>query len=199
MKTIKLIIWFLTLIITGSCSKHYDTGCYEHTYNRVLLSIQDTSGNDLIKGIGWSWHQSDVIPEEEACCGIVNNDEYVLSTIYPNQPELDALEEWRRLQIMRGLIVHDNRNLSESGNDRLGINLINGLYYIVFTQATVSKNLNGKIIRPVDRIIRKLTCPSIFNDELEHEIVAVLSSTVRNYQSFRSLMERRQPLYYINV
>lgn len=125
-------------------------------YQYILrINVQDASGNDLVKGIGWDWWQSDVVPEEEATAGGVNRELYSLEVIYP-EPCMDTY-----------LLHYSAGGIMDDLFPTLGIFKKDDNYYLVFDEFSY----NGGGCPAAEKLTFKLTCPYIFGDKEVHEIV----------------------------
>ena len=151
MKSLKYSLFLVLAMLLNSCEVEYGNfyPFYEHW---LWLSFQDTSGNDLVKGIGYNWWQSDVVPEEEAGGGPVNPDLYTLKIIFPE----NAVDVWEKSPEIRPELTLIKPNYGE-WNSSKG-------YYLNFSTSSVKKD-------NVEMLTFKLSCPYVFGDNSTHEIV----------------------------
>ena len=173
MKFIKFICLLLSILITNSCTNNemdkednnlVNMPCYQ--YNILLISFQDTTGKDLVKGIGYDWWQSDIIQEEEAVQGPIKRDLYTLDVVFPDscmsmyalQKELEKQPGIRPVESVPVLVLRK----------------VNGYYYLYFSEASYAgRRINGVYEYPMAEMITfKLRCPYIFGDDTEHEIIS---------------------------
>ena len=148
----KLIVFFFFFLIAYSCNNEFILDYSPHGYNEIYLSIQDVSGSDLVKGIGYDWFNSDIIPEEQTIVGGVNDDEFKLTATFPD--------------------LHYDQNTFIYNDLLLGIYKSNGYYYLRFNFNTQAITKDGKnLLLSAKMIIFKLKCPYVFGDDMEYEIV----------------------------
>lgn len=156
MKTLKIsgLLAFVIMNFT-SCDLLFGHHEPEFVVYKLGLSFQDTSGNDLVKGIGLKWWlDSTFVSEEQAQSGIVKNDLYVLDIIVS-----EPCKNWdNKIYNTPGSVV----NRPELGMVRYN----NGYRYL--------DNDFGVPVSdcPKEKILTyKLKCPYVFGDEAVHEFV----------------------------
>jgi len=167
MKTAKFLYSLLVYLIMSGCSNH--VGKHEllgdidaaYMYQPLWISIQDMSGRDLVKGIGYDWWRSDSVPEEDAACGAVKPDLYTLEFVFPDQRMERPID------------------FSADGKVRtypvLVLRKWNGYSYLVLEQLQSWKWIDyeaQKQLPTADWITIKLKCPYAFGDDAVHEIVS---------------------------
>ena len=146
---------------------NYDHWAFDH---RVFFSFQDSSGNDLVKGLEYDWWRSDLYPDEPEQV-VVNSDLYTLDIsfsdpymdpgYYPYCPKfIDGLALGIRYEVMH--------------MPEMIIRKVDGYQYISFA-AVRSGNYDG--IDIPREIIFKLTCPHIFGDDNPREIITTWIDT----------------------
>ena len=156
MKTFKLPSLLALIIINfSSCDLIFDHEPDTIAYN-LDLSFQDSSGHDLVKGIGLEeWCCPTDMPEEQAQWGSVKRDLYVLDII-ASQPCQDLITA------RRPGVFHD----PDVDHFRLGMNKLNNNYYFTIEFGLLVKNC------PNEKMLTyKLKCPYVFGDEAVHEFV----------------------------
>jgi len=138
-----------------------------YDYELLLLSFQDDSGKDLIKGIGYDWWQSDIIPEEEATKGPVDRSLFTLNFVYPDEC-LDGLEAYNWIASLPGVISD-----RYEGPCLVLVKEKNKCFF-EFTLNCI-KNFpfggNYETYPPAEKISIIISCPYIFGNEEKHEIV----------------------------
>ncbi|HMM04080.1 MULTISPECIES: hypothetical protein [unclassified Dysgonomonas] len=155
MKTLKISGLLVFVIMNfSSCFLFPDHEPETVTYN-FGLSFQDTSGNDLVKGIGLEWWlDSTFISEEQAQSGIVKNDLYVLDIIVS-----EPCKNW------------DNKIYNTPGSDVirpiLGMVRYNNGYRYLDNDFSLWVNDCPE----AKMLTYKLKCPYVFGDEAVHEFV----------------------------
>jgi len=159
MKTLKLTVLILTMLIINSCGKDKDKNLYspKRFYDCLLwIRFQDTQGNDLANGIDWS--------QEENQAAINKNKElYTLEIVYP-EVYMDPV--WTHYHSGGAYIP------SHSIGYKLNISIDkNNSYYLSFHPQTSVKRSFDKELPLAEKIIYKLKCPYIFGDDSVYEIV----------------------------
>ena len=143
-------LFFLTLVsMLYACLPNNEMLSYDYY---LKLSFQDVSGNDLVKGIDSDemWGQHGIVTsEEDAIVGIVKPDLYKLDIIF-QKPEL-----YFGKNILNG-VIKDNE---------LGFEKREGYSYLGLR---ISSRRNKP---PETKITFRLTCPYVFGDDVEHDIV----------------------------
>jgi len=125
-----------------------------HAYFPILLSFQDALGNDLVKGIGYIWHEEGDV-SHEGIGGMLKRDLYTLELVYPNRcmdPYAYYREPWPP-----GVIYEENVPL-------FGVSIRDKWY---LTHSPISLKECGR----VNWITFRFTCPYIFGDDTVQEIV----------------------------
>ena len=158
MKTIKLVI-FLIIIIMSSCIKNNKNGVSLFEYT-LFINIQDLSGNDLLKGIGFE----DSNPANEPFGRYVKLDLYTLEVVFP-EPCMDIYHP----KPQYGVILDDffpKLSISINGiaSDYINDNVS---YLALSTQSWI----NDECSKPAEMLIFKISCAYIFGNDAEHEIV----------------------------
>ena len=138
-----------------------------YDYELLLLSFQDDSGNDLIKGIGYDWWQSDIIPEEEATKGTVDDDLFTLDYVYPDSC-LDGRAAYDMVASLPGVIFDEYKGP--------GLVLVkeNKKYFFEFSLSCIKLvpfGDNYNFYPPAEMITIKISCPHVFGSKEVHEIV----------------------------
>ena len=163
MKTLKLTVLILTMLIINSCGKNKDERnicCAKSVYDCLLwIRFQDTLGNDLVKGIDWTWQPYISLNQEETQAIINKNKKlYTLEVVYPEVYMLSTGYGYYYLDI--------NENN----------------HYLSFQPQVSPSRYLGKELPPADKIIYKLSCPYIFGDDAVHEIVTYWKPDKSGYQ-----------------
>ena len=189
--SLKLITLFAVVLITLSNCSRNDTEEPEseihggrsmfYSYN-LLLSFQDTSGNDLVKGIGFDWWQPEdvIITEEEASGGTVKRNLYTLEgyIVYPEEivVPFHATTDFGWPIMMPLGEIHYGKAGTVFGRQ------VSNIDYDLLAFQAVSSIFNYNIIgfdgfvveHPFDeplKIIFRLRCPYLFGDNATHDIV----------------------------
>lgn len=173
MKNIYLLIILLTFFIINSCINSDNDDNYElndsilHSYLPLLLSVQDTEGGDLIKGIELCIDITNYSSEIELFDVPVNRNLYTLDVIYPDSV-LSFYLEYKLAELNPGVIYN-----SYDYHPSLNISRIDGIYFLNFQVFCLKHTtwMNEKSYPPADKVIFKLKCPYLFGDNNEHEIV----------------------------
>ena len=153
-------IFFLAVVVTISCNFNNDENKiieskYDSYYLHFLhLSFQDTSGNDLVKGIEYTRGQSNAGP--------VNPNLYTLKVVFPDGilfPLVDYRMSFNEGKLFAGAYTGVNINY-----DRLSFSISSYKKYY---------DSNGMEVKIpfAEKITFKLICPYVFGDDDEHEIV----------------------------
>jgi|CZCB01.1.fsa_nt_gi hypothetical protein len=169
MKTLKLI-GLLTLVIIDftSCDKIFDRHEPEFVVYNLDLSLRDTSGNDLVKGIGLGEWIPGNIPEEQAQSGSLKDDLYVLDIIV-SEPCWNWDNNIYNAPARPGFEPSVNR-------PELGIERYNGACYL---RNSFRLPVNDC---PEEKILTyKLKCPYVFGDDAVHEFVTYWDIPKSNY------------------
>jgi hypothetical protein len=184
MKLLKLTSLLAALILLCGCNKETieiseaHPGPYPY---HVLISFQDASGNDLVKGIAHDWRQSAFVYESNPNpdAGFVNLDQYTLDVVFPDH--IQAVVEYiTRLEDVRIAQLPSDLVDSDSMLDSYFVNYIVvckwGDYYgLDMCCLTPTNDIEGKKLSPTDKATFKLRCPYVFGDDAEHEIVTYWS------------------------
>jgi hypothetical protein len=161
MKTLKIAgLLALGIMNFTSCDLLFGHHEPEFVVYNLALSFQDTSGNDLVKGIGLEeWMNSTFISEEQAQSGAVKYDLYVLDIIL-SEPCKNWDNEIYNRPARPGFEPDVNRL-------RLGMERYNNGYRYLDNNFSVPLN-----DCPEEKILTyKLKCPYVFGDEAVHEFV----------------------------
>ena len=164
MKLIKLIIGLLFLTIAVSCEKLFPGSDNPYYIYNLHLGIEDASGNNLLEGL-WNIWQSDYNDEEYQAAMEKNRELYSLEIVFPDE-YMDPIHH-----------SAFGRGKQYPSNDRyeLGCTIDTNFdwsYSITFNPNRSNMRCEGKDYLPAaDKIVYKLSCPSIFGDEEVHEIV----------------------------
>ena len=183
MKTIKNITLLLLLLLLNSCAQNENIEDYplfgshpNYMLHSLFFSFQDTSGNDLITGIGFDEGFHPGHQWEGLTGGLVKRNLYTLEFIYPDI-SMDIFACHNRLaerypdrfeRIYPSMWLRKNNHylgtifgfyLPDDGYDRLEL---------WFTSARVYYDL---IIPPPEWIIARLSSPHIFGDNEKRDIV----------------------------
>lgn len=150
------------MLIMSCAKKQLNVGFY--SYNTVLFSVQDFSGNDLVKGIEYDWWQSDEVPDEEtALGGAVNFDLYNLDFVFPDI-SMDPFTLHKEF-------INGTTDILAAST--LLLRKINGYSYLGVQPISNAYNNDGIVsYHPAERLTFKLNCPYVFGDNAEHEIVS---------------------------
>ena len=137
-------------------------------HHHVFFSFQDSSGNDLVKGLEYDWWRSDLYPDEPEQV-VVNSDLYKLDISF-SEPYMDPGYYMDCPRIKEGDGLTKAIRYEPMDMPMMVIRKVDGYQYISFeTVQSYDYNTDGVDI-PRD-IIFKLTCPHIFGDDNPREIV----------------------------
>jgi len=135
----------------------YKGNDYPFCSHFLLLRIQDTSGNDLVKGIRYNTNGATEIVPEERYLGIVESDLYTLNIIYPNLCNdvyylhyKDASEYY----------------IPDAFFPTLHLQKIDGNYFLELSTKSYIKDCSA-----AEKLTFKLKCHYLFGDDAEHDIV----------------------------
>jgi len=185
MKALKFVVSLLTMLIINSCTNKveveeeieipphiflssgiYPLGVYS-CLQELLISFQDASGNDLVKGIGfWAEYSHDVTGGNTHAWGTVKSELYTLECDYEENP----LVYPRKLPYPIGL--RKGKPFSKKYPD-----LDCNYDYLYFQVAACVYGRDPFRDPPPDdalffeKITYKLTCPYLFGDNKVHEII----------------------------
>lgn len=202
--TIKVIFLFSILLITDSCNDDKDKIRYTggllptYSYDCIHLSIQDASGNDLVKGIEYDWFQSDV-PEEEVSYGTIKRDEYTLDIVYFPDSMMSPYVT-RKINSARPDFIRSD--LLSENVPTLRLKKIDGIYFLEFHEySNYTYDSGKKKLPPANKITFNLTCPYIFGDNTIHEIATYWKPKFNKnyYQSDKLTDEYYQTCYCITL
>ena len=178
MKTIKFIFILSTMIIINSCTERNtlvdeppiltEGGFYPfYLYLPLWFSVQDISGNDLVKLFGSDWWLDDSNPSGDTPLdNSVNTDLYTIEYVYP-VPKMNPLYYLQEeIELINGVptIIWDDQE------PHFGVFKDEETYYFTFL-AMSNKKYDDEVFPPADKIIFKLSCPSIFGDNEVYEII----------------------------
>jgi hypothetical protein len=159
MKTlIRYGLWVMAMMNLTSCDLFFDTLPPKTIVYNLGFNFQDSTGNDLVKGIGLEECISSDIAMKDALSGTVNRDFYVLDIIV-SEPCMNWDNEIYNAPASPGFEPDVNR-------PKLTMNTNNGTCY-----------LNNIFSVPADDcpeqeiLTYKLKCPYVFGDEAVHEFV----------------------------
>jgi hypothetical protein len=206
MKALKLTSLFAALTLLCGCNKEniigsiFDPGPYSY---HVFISVQDASGNDLVKELTHDWNQSGYISESNPNpdCGSVNPDLYTMDVVFPEHIQAAVDREIRFLKdrIAKGLILPDDPE------NMLGFYFVDYIYvckrgdYYCLNLGCFSptNDIEDKKLSPTDNATFKLRCPYIFGDDAEHEIVTYWSYPPENgpYNTYCTRVEFEKEEY----
>ena len=184
MKTLRLAILFMFIAATlCNCAKNKvsnednnDLSLYDESINKdvsymhwLWLSFRDASENDLTKGIYC----------EEGKISISPDLYYALDIIYPYgrhnpwypepAPIINGVPAWVLDEPNPKPIIYfmEGKHAFEWGA------VVNSdyNYLLILTKSYKYENMEGNIFPCVEKITFKLTFPSLFGDDLEHDIV----------------------------
>jgi hypothetical protein len=162
MKALKSMISLLLMLVMISCTDKSNNDPWPfYSYDSLWISVQDALGKDLIKGIGYDWWKSDVVPEEEAEGGSVKSNLYTLNIIFP-EPCMDYYAP------PNGAI------LDPVSAPQLGLKKWNGYYYLELITSSRKYFYDPKYhsCPPAVRTTFNLKCPYVFGNDAVHEIVS---------------------------
>jgi len=163
-----MIVFSVSSMLLIGCTQRKDAdSIIDYWYNTILFSVQDISGNDLVKGIEFDWWQSDLEPDEEfAVGGGVKSELYSLDIVFPD-PSMDPFEQYKAMNSSPDIILDDFIP------KRLLLKKINGYSYLGVQPTSIRHNfLDWKVCYPPAGMLTfKLRCPYVFGDNAEHEIV----------------------------
>ena len=167
MKTLKFLNLLISILILTNCTHSNQSNAHDdlsiNMYDHLLLRLLDSSGNDLIKGIGLEyWHRMDSIPEEDAVIGSVSRELYSLEDIYHPDPFMNWFAQKKTRSPSDGIF--------DIGIERLSKNDFNFLLFTFYSFAICNDIRFEGSYPPADKIVSKLKCPYIFGDDAEHEI-----------------------------
>ena len=166
MKTLKLTVLLAIMLIMNSCNKQKEE-IYPFYQHHFFLSIQDASGNDLIKGIDWNIWQPDKSQEENQAAMEKNKELYTLKAIYP-EVYMDPV--WMHYNM--GAAIPDTRYCYELGIMVDGNYKINNApFYLGFYPQHSIRHYNGRELPVAEKITYQLSCPYIFGDDATHDII----------------------------
>ena len=170
MKTLKLTALLLVslLIMNGCASNTTDEQIIEcrpsstYFYTWLYLSFQDGSGNDLVKGVGFTHH--DRTSKEEAAGGVVKPHLYTLEVIFHGIMEPSwhpFLPPPSILRIRPPLSIITPRYTVVKKD----------YYHFRFGLFSTPVCDAGGPVPPADKISIMLTLPHVFGDNVPREIV----------------------------
>jgi len=172
MKTIKKITvyFFAFLLAFTSCQNKKETNDFPFYQHCLMVSFQDASGNDLVKGIGFDWSQPEgmVITEEEAG-GTVKPDLYTLEIVFPEgfknpwkpEPGHDVIFDKHEPALGYGWGCNYNW---------IGTAEICSYGYLFFETGSL-KSWGDDPLPFAEKITFKLSCPYIFGNDVSKDIV----------------------------
>ena len=126
-----------------------------YSYEFLLFVFQDTLGNDLVKGIGYDWHEEGDT-SFEGIGGEVKRDLYTLDAVYPKRcmdPYAYYREPWPQGVIYDEFVP------------KLGVRIFEKNWALGYSP------LSANECSRANWIALKLKCPYVFGDETEQEIV----------------------------
>ena len=138
----------------NSCNKEKHANVYDYY---LYLSIKDASGNDLVKGIGSDWLQSQpvgFVPSEGPTGGIVVPDLYTLEIVYP--------------KTCMDLFIPPPGVILAETTPKLGVQCTDDIYYLYLRTASPNSN---ECSDPAKKLSFKLKCPRVFGDDAVYDIV----------------------------
>ena len=153
MKSLKIIILFAVVVAVLCNCTSVENGNPKPMYASfyyylLLLSFQDASGTDLVKGIEFT--------EEQTNSGPVHPSLYKLNAVFPNG--IYNPTPRYTMDNNEGILFYDD------GKDRLSFASLS--YKVCFDSK------GNKIKDPfVEKITYKLMCHHVFGDDEEHEII----------------------------
>ena len=166
MKAVEFVLFILIAMCCTTCTSHI-----EFTYtHHIQLGFQDSSGNDLVKGLEYDWWRSDLYPDEPEFV-IVNSDLYTLD-IFFTKPCMDPGYHEDCLVFQEAKNKGNTLNLMQM--PELAIRKYNGLQYLSITLMSMNTDGCGGVPRD---IIFQLTCPHIFGDDKPREIITTWVSS----------------------
>jgi len=174
MKILKLVSGLLFLaIMCASCNKWGAVPGLGYDYY-LYLSVQDASGNDLVKEIDWAYTPNG---------GRVEPDVYTLDVVYPDK-YMDIV--WTQNNVRIKGVIPDPMyyELGYATKDTYTTGGPIGdyaclLFHPQFTHCT----FYDKKLPPADKIIYQLKCPYIFGDDKVYEIVTYWKPTGKREQT----------------
>ncbi len=169
MRTFKLLALLIVMTALSGCDLLFNPSDPSTHFN-LLLTFHDASGKDLVKGIEFiKW--TDQLPEEEIMGGAVSPDLYMMEVLFPDgSPPL--VDEYQTLNFQKGTETYNFPTL-----DRFG----NFLYFHIIDE------------RAMEKITYNLTCPYVFGDDAEHEIIAYCKKKLHNnYVCYRILLDGKE-------
>ena len=137
----------------------------------LYLSFLDTSGNDLIKGIGYDWFQpegdesGEIASREKERGGLVKPDLYTLDVVFP-----DGIENPWYPKPQPGVILEPRtpymgvwkRTSDHPPYDPKG-------YYLTFSTSSYREFVFQQPF--AEKITFRVKCPYVFGDDATHDIV----------------------------
>ena len=165
MKTIpaKSVFLLILVMICCSCTSNNDKYIYPFYHYLLYIGFQDTSGNDLVKGIEFDWEDFYVEKPEKPEMGYLLEDEYTLEIIYP---DLCMDVYYQRYRNSDALIPDD---IGQHPN--ITVKKFDDRYYLLFDIVTCKQTMETKHCPMANMLTFKLSCPYIFGDDTEREIV----------------------------
>jgi len=170
MRTLKLLSFLFLVTVCSSCIKMAaDAG---PNYSHFLsLSVKNVSGVDLVKELGLHVSNSDYEPPIMPTFNAINPDLYTLKAVYPDI-KMDPV--WNHHNTSGAIIPGPYTY-------KLEYEIKDDCYYLVFHPRN-SFGYRDKT-PPAPMITYKLSCPQIFGDDEEHEIITYWKPIDKRYQS----------------
>jgi len=194
MKALKRICLLMTVLaLLCSCSKdnsepEADTGPYR--YN-LRLSVQDVSGNDLVKGIGYDervdpdLYTLEVVFPDRIQDQIQRYIQFVNESIINKTLILDDNNDWFDYYPAIPMIVCRDRDDYDDGYYHLGLGCMSDVFDDSYERLPIA-----------EKITFKLRCPYIFGDNVEHDIVTYWYNNPEiSYVIFCSRVEIENKVY----
>jgi len=158
----RIIVLLVSVMMFCSCQKNKNANPF---FQHILqLHFQDVSGADLVKDIGYdcvyalsNMPRPDEFKEFEY--GVVKADLYTLDVIFGNHCEDSYYAHYNNPACAEPAPLFPTLMLS---------GVVDGKYYLEFTEFSVKNEKCSSLDRKITFI---LTCPYVFGDDKEHEIV----------------------------
>ena len=137
-------------------------------WHSLFINFQDSSGNNLLKGIGFdTWNSGMLVPGEDADYGgFVKSELYTLESIY--EEGFPNPERYPKLSFHRGMVMSLDFPLVNPDYDYL--------HFYIQSQRYIGTHLGGpfydisKKCDFAEKIIFRLTCPYLFGNNEAHYI-----------------------------
>ena len=183
MKKIKLFCCLIFTLVYLSCENNIVEEHYPYYQHTLLLSFKDVSGNDLVKGIGYSWNPPNVTSEEESIGGIVYPHLYTLKVIFPEGatdvndkslwPGTPEPSDTIKRPFIELLKPYDEnmKFLDAVGKPLDGYEMYKDFWEAMGDFYHLMIISHSRQLDDVEKLVFRLTCPYVFGDYNAHDIV----------------------------